>query len=182
MMNDIPLTKEQRDFAAERHALISTYLNTKGLPKDDFYDVVVFGYLNAVKEYLNKPSLQKYSFSTIAWRKMDCALLNHYKSQNRPMRKGYTISLNAVVYGDEILSLEEVLSGPDRLMAELEAQLMLHDLAAKVTRQQMDVVRRRSEGYCLREIAKEQHTTINHIKELLKEAGAALLALGYGIG
>ena len=34
-MNDIPLTKEQRDFAAERHNLIYAFLNEKGLPEDE---------------------------------------------------------------------------------------------------------------------------------------------------
>ena len=67
------------------------------------------------------------------------------------------------------------------MMQELEVQLMLHDLATKVTRQQMEVVRQRNAGYCLREIAKGQHTTVKHIQELLREAGAALLALGYGV-
>lgn len=182
MMNDIPLTKEQRDFAAEWHNLIFSFLKAKGLPEDEYYDIVVFGYLRAVRRYLDSAALQKYAFSTIAWQAMIQSLSAHKRARMAQMRKGYTIPLNAVVYGDEVLLLEDVLPGPDRLMAEFEAQLMLHDLAAKVTRQQMDIVRRRSEGYCLREIAKEQHTTIKHIQELLREAGTALLALGYGIG
>lgn len=178
-MNDIPLTKEQRDFAAERHNLIYAFLNEKGLPEDEYYDIVVFGFLRAVKEYLDKPHLQKYSFSTIGWKRMSNSLFEYYKSQNRQKRKGHTISLDAIIWGDEQLPLSEVLSAPDRLMADLEAQLMLHDLAVKVTRQQMDVVRQRHEGYCLREIAKSQRTTIKHIQELLQDVGAVLLAMGY---
>ncbi len=179
-MNDIPLTKEQRDFAAERHNLIYAFLNDKGLPEDEYYDIVVFGFLRAVRRYLNLPHLQKYSFSTIAWSSMDCSLVNHFRGQNRQKRKGHTISLDTLVFEDEVLPLTEVLSAPDRLMADLEVQLMLHDLAAKVTRQQMDVVRQRHEGYCLREIAKSQRTTIKHIQELLQDVGAVLLTMGYG--
>ncbi len=179
-MNDIPLTKEQRDFAAERHNLIYAFLNDKGLPEDEYYDIVVFGFLRAVKEYLDKPHLQKYNFSTIGWKKMSSCLFDYYKRQNRQKRKGHTVSLDTLVFEDEVLPLTEVLSAPDRLMADLEAKLMLHDLAARVTRQQMDIVRQRHEGYCLREIAKSQRTTIKHIQELLQDVGAVLLTMGYG--
>ena len=180
-MNEIPLTKEQREFAAEHHNLIYAFLNTKRLPEEEYYDIVVFGYLRAVKDYLDNQNLQRYSFATLSWRKMNCLVLNHYTSLNRQMRKGSTISLESILYGEEPLYLEEILAGPDRIMEDLEAQLMLHDLATKVTRQQMEIVHQRNAGYCLREIAKGQHTTVKHIQELLREAGAALLALGYGV-
>lgn len=178
-MSDVPLTKEQRDFAAEQHGLIYSFLHAKGLPEAEYYDIVVFGFLRAVKRYLEIPSLRKYAFSTIAWSSMGSSFMNHYKSQNRQMRKGYTVSLHSVVYGDELLSLEEVLSGPDRLMADFEEKLLLHELAAKVSRQQMEIVRQRMDGYCLREIAKEQHTTIQQIKALLEDIYTTLVSVCY---
>jgi hypothetical protein len=69
-MNEVPLTREQREFATKWHNLIYTFLNEKRLPEEDYYDIVVFGFLRAVKEYLSKPALQRYSFSTIAWNNM----------------------------------------------------------------------------------------------------------------
>ena len=45
------LTDTERLFAEERHALIYKFLNTNGLPEDEFYDVVAFGYLRAVRRY-----------------------------------------------------------------------------------------------------------------------------------
>lgn len=65
-MSDIPLTPEQRLFAAENHDLVYAFLNDKHLPENDFYDVIIFGYLDAVRRYFTNPRLQQYSFATVA--------------------------------------------------------------------------------------------------------------------
>ena len=44
-MCEVPLTYEQQRFAADNHALVFKFLNEHKLPEDEFYDVVVFGYL-----------------------------------------------------------------------------------------------------------------------------------------
>ena len=79
MLCEVPLTKEQQAFATDHHGLVYKFLNENHLPEDEFYDVVVFAYLKAVKDYFNSPSAQKFSFSTIATRQMkfrlyDCLL------------------------------------------------------------------------------------------------------------
>ena len=52
-MQNIPLTPEQKTFAADNHGLVYKFLNENQLPEDEFYDVVIFGYLKAVKEYFS---------------------------------------------------------------------------------------------------------------------------------
>lgn len=177
-MNEVPLTKEQRDFATKWHNLIYTFLNDKGLPEEDYYDIMVFGFLRAVKEFLSSPDLQqKYSFSTIAWKKMECCLLNHYKSLYRQKRHAYVVSLHSY---DGPYSLEEVLSAPDKVMAQLETELLLHDLAALASRQQMNVVRMRSAGYNMREIARKESIPMKRVRELLDEIRELLNEVCYG--
>ena len=44
---EIPLTEQQKDFAAANHGLVHAFLNAYGLNEDEFYDVVIFGYLRA---------------------------------------------------------------------------------------------------------------------------------------
>ena len=51
MLCEVPLTKEQQDFAAEHHGLVYKFLNDNHLPEDEFYDVVIFGYLKAVQDF-----------------------------------------------------------------------------------------------------------------------------------
>ena len=42
MLCEVPLTKEQQEFAAEHHGLVYKFLNDNHLPEDEFYDVVIF--------------------------------------------------------------------------------------------------------------------------------------------
>lgn len=56
------LTEQESAFAAEHHSLIFRYLSQKRLPKDEYYDVVVFGYLNGVKKYFRQEELRALQF------------------------------------------------------------------------------------------------------------------------
>lgn len=176
-MSEVPLTKEQRDFATKWHNLIYTFLNDKGLPEADYYDIVVFGFLRAVRRYFTEPKLLKYSFSTIAWQAMQQSLSTHYRAQSCQKRHAYVVSLHSY---DGPYTLEEVLPAPDRVMAQLETELLLHDLAALASRQQMTVVRMKSAGYNMREIAKKESIPMKRVRELLEEIRALLDEVCYG--
>lgn len=179
-MNGISLTPEQREFAADHHNLIYAFLNKKKLRDDDFYDIVVFGFLRAVKRYFEEPELNQYSFSTIAWRGMESKVKDFYKSQNRRNYYGRTISLDAILCNETSFSLEDTLFAPDPLMEQFETELLLHELASRVSRNQMAVVRMRTEGYNMREIAKNQRTTIEKVTELLNGVYQTVLAVCEG--
>lgn len=51
MNENTPMTPAQQLFAEEHHNLVYAFLNEKKLPEDEYYDVVVFGYLQAVMDY-----------------------------------------------------------------------------------------------------------------------------------
>ena len=71
MYNDLtPLTPAECDFAAEHHDLIGAYLSMAGLPWDDFYDIAVFGYLRAVRQYLAQLERQGVRFAVIVFQAM----------------------------------------------------------------------------------------------------------------
>ena len=179
-MNEVPLTREQGAFATKWHNLIYAFLNEKGLSEIDYYDIVVFGFLRAVKRYFVEPPLQKYSFSTIAWQAMQQSISAHRRAENSQKRKGYTISIHALTYGDGAVSLEETLSAPDELMLQLETELLFHDLAQRATRQHMAVARMRSDGYNLREIAKTQSIPMKKVQEMLGEIYDLLMVVCHG--
>lgn len=46
MNENTPMTPAQQLFAEEHHNLVYAFLNEKKLPEDEYYDVVVFGYLS----------------------------------------------------------------------------------------------------------------------------------------
>lgn len=176
-MNGIALTQEQRDYAADHHNLIYAFLNKKHLRDDEFYDIVVFGFLRAVKRYFEEPELRQYSFTTIAWRGMEGKLNDYYKQQKRRNQHGFSLSLDSLLCEGESLSLEAVIPAPDPLMMQLETELLLHDLASRVSKRQMTVVRLKACGYGDREIARRQKTTIQNIRELLDGVRCALMEL-----
>ena len=53
------LTSEQQYFAECNHNFVYAFLLDNELPQDDFYDVVIFGYLFAVQEYCNRADLRE---------------------------------------------------------------------------------------------------------------------------
>ena len=93
MLCEVPLTKEQQAFATDHHGLVYKFLNENHLPEDEFYDVVVFAYLKAVKDYFNSPSAQKFSFSTIATRQMKFRLYDYFRTQERRKRNMEVLSI-----------------------------------------------------------------------------------------
>ena len=168
-MIEAMLTPEQRRFAAEHHSLVYSFLRLYRLDESDFYDVVVFGYIKAAKEYLSNAKLRRnYAFSTIAFRKMKDALHRHRENQNRQKRKAVIVSLDAARYGEsETLSLHEMLYAPDTTMLDFETELLMLELAARVSRQEMRIVRMKADGYSASEIAKTQHMSVKGVVALL---------------
>lgn len=175
-MCKVPLTYEQCLFATEHHGLVYKFLNENRLTADDFYDIVIFGYLKAVQIYFSNPELQKYSFATIAWRKMDGYLKNHLRTQNRRKRSAEIVSIH-VGMNDTSLPLEQTLSKPDDWMLQLETKLLLHDLAGRISHQQMDMVRMKSYGYGIRDIARSQKVPMKRVKETLEDVRQILMEL-----
>lgn len=180
-MVETALTAEQQQFADDRHGLVYAFLNKNRLNPDDFYDIVIFGYLRAVRKYFNEPELsQKYAFSTIAWYAMRSNLYNHYRSESRLKRKAFTISLESPVYGGgEVVSLQETVSVPDTLMLDFETELHMLELASRVSEREMDVIRMKVNGYGTREIAKAQHMPMKGVCEMLAGLHDTALAVCY---
>ena len=178
MLCEVPLTKEQQEFAAEHHGLVYKFLNDNHLPEDEFYDVVIFHYLKAVRDYCDSTSAQEYSFSTIAIRQMRFRLYDYFRSQERRKRNAEILSIHIGLYPDGV-PLEELLPAQDDLMQEFEMKQLLHDLAGRVSRQQMNIVRMKGCGYGIHEIASHEKLPMKRIKELLEEVRAVFLELCY---
>ena len=93
-MMAISLNERQRMFAEEHHNIIEEFLNARKLPMDEFYDVVVFRFLKAVKQYDEREDLKQYAFATIAKNHMRSALGNHFKKERNRMNGYRVLSLD----------------------------------------------------------------------------------------
>lgn len=176
----VPLTPEQRIFAAQNHALVYKFLQRKNLPIDEYYDIVIFGYLNSIHRFYTNPELTKHAFGNIAWKGMQNSLYNYTRSKSCQKRSAEVCSIHAIPYpgskSDDII-LEETLPVYDDMIQQLEATLLLHDLAKRVSEQQMEIVRLKSSGYNLQDIATRQNTSTKRIRKLLNEVRCVLTEL-----
>ena len=161
------MTERQRRFAAKNHNLIYRYLHEKGWEVSEYYDIAAFGYLRAVRRYLTEPGLSIYAFSSIAWRAMAQSIASFLRAEARrkDAERRYISEAAAAI--------------PDPF-AELEARLLLHDLAAVSSKQQYELAEMRLQGYSIAEIALAQGMPKIRIRRLLKELYRAYFQLYMG--
>ena len=162
MKNMRTLTEKQKIFAEQHHMLVERFLWKNHLERAEFYDVVIFGYLEAVREYLEKPELSKYPFSSIAWRKMRFCMINEYIYQNCPKRNA-PMGTYREDY-EPALSREQVSEQMNCVARDLEhrVQLMSH-----MTAKEKEVVCMRAAGYTYREIAEHCNITMRGVSARL---------------
>jgi RNA polymerase sigma-70 factor (ECF subfamily) len=154
------LTEQQREFAEERHGVIYSFLRLQGVDFDEFYDIAIFGFLEAVQQYLEDTALaQRYSFSTIAYRKMFDKI---YRARGKEYRRrrliGDPVSLRLPVFrevkGTEKLCIEDITpsQGPS-VYERVEAALVCLDAFRIATPAQLATAKMLAEGYSVKETA-----------------------------
>lgn len=105
---DRPLTEEERAFAEDEknYNLLFFYMRKWGLDEEEWYDILIIPYLQAVKKYHVYEPAKQYAFSTILKMKLKTAISNELRAQNRQKRKpeGGFVSLDYTVEGDNPFS------------------------------------------------------------------------------
>ena len=172
------LTREQQIFAEEHHSLIYAFLHDRKLREDDYYDVIVFGYLQAVQKYLLREDLrQQYAFSTIAWRAMERNLGDYYRAQSRPARKAITISFDAFVSAlDHLIRVDDIYDA-EYMDNKMDAEQLWNMVCKLLTKEQVRAIKMRACGYSDREIAAKQKRRQTEIECMFAEIQSSLLAL-----
>ena len=172
------LTDIEQAFAEKHHDLIYAFLNEKGLDEDEYYDVVIFGYLRAVEEYCENPSYYKCSFSTLAWLEMKGALSNHLKKLTCAKRNTQTISFNDAVGGEDGLQIEYVMPC-DECIIKLKTELLLHELARRLPEREMRIVKMKVRGDKLQDIARAERLNFQQIGRLLDDIYPTVIKIIY---
>lgn len=155
------LTPEQQEFAGEHHNLVYGFLRQNHLDEAEFYDVVIFGYLEAVQDYLERPELSRFKFSTIAWSRMRSCVVSEYIYQNRPKRNA-----PRGTYHEEFdtAALNEFLPNRMSAIAEtLDNQTLAIRLLSYLTPKEKTVVHLKADGYTYREIAEQCNITVHGV-------------------
>lgn len=147
------MTEEQRQFAANNHDLIYSFLRERSLDID-YYDAAAMGYLKAVQRYLTEPHLRRYQFSTVAWRAMRQSVMASRRAEER--------------HRESERQYWEQYQRPEPF-EELDAKLLLHSLAAASSREQYAIMVMRLQGHSVAEIAHIRGISEKQVRGLLRK-------------
>lgn len=175
-----PLTEEERCFATEHHSLVYAFLKEKELPENVFYDVVIFGFMRAVQEYLTSPRFLVYAFSTIAWKRMQCSVTSYCRYMAVPKRFAEIVSLSEPIGSDSDLTWEDVLTKQDSGFLEFETLELLRAMERELPMLEMKIIRMKLAGFKMHEIAKTEHLTFQEINTLLADCKDDIIRILWG--
>lgn len=167
MTDHAALTQEEQEFAAEHCRLIDLHLKVNGLDPDKWWDVLVFGYLTAVRCWFRVPQIRRWAFPTIAKVKMRGAMCNQLQYENRAMRRGQAVSLDADLDGLEAVTLYDLLPGSSGAEEQAVFEMLVCSLASGLTGTEKAVFRLTTEGYGRGEIARKLGIPHQQVKDNL---------------
>lgn len=164
-----PMTQEERDFAEQHHDLVVDFLRCKRLPMDEYYDVVIFGYLSAVQQYFRNPPVGV-EFKAMAFRAMKDSILREGEYHARLKRSGAAVSLNA---------LDGQIADPRQdTERQAEGKALLERVVNTATPKEARIISLLMDGFLLREAAQflkiPQSVAASCMKEFCGRASAAI--------
>ena len=162
------LTEQESAFAAEHHSLIYRYLNKRNLPEDEYYDIVVFGYLNGVRKHFRREDLKQYSFTTIAWSAMNSSYANYERSKSRQKNNAQILSIHEPYHS--AYALEEMIADAKDYAEETISAIALKETLQSFEQTERDILKLLMEGYRKAEIRR----TLGLTAKVLNEAIASM--------
>jgi len=159
------LNQLEKEFAAENHHLVYSFLNKNRLDESEYYDIAVLAYLDAVRRYHTKKNLAEYKFSTIAWKAMNSAIRREQKKELNSNK-----SLNELLYQDRQYILADSLVQEDCFNEKLVYMELLNQIKACLTEKQKRTLCKRADGYNYSDMAREEGITKSGINSRLNRA------------
>ena len=159
------LTEQESAFAAEHHSLIYRYLNERNLSEDEYYDVVVFGYLNGVRKYFRREDLKQYSFTTIAWSAMNSSYANYERSKRRKNCE-QILSIHEPYHS--VYALEEVIANTKDYAEETIGAIMVKETMQSFEQTELEILKLLMEGYPRAEIRRILGMTVETLNEVIE--------------
>lgn len=169
------LTAIERKLAEENHNLIYAFLSKGKYSIEDYYNIVVFGYLKGIQVYCRRADLQgKYKLSVIVWNYMKAEISNYFKTESAQKRTTEETILSFDTEGAETESLYNLIGGKSAESDVLES-IFAEGILKNLTETQRKIICIKAEGYnnteaCkLLEIASSTlYKEINRIKHILE--------------
>ena len=164
-----PMTQEEREFAEQNHDLVIDYLRRKRLPMDDYYDVVIFGYLSAVQQYFRNPP-DGVAFKAMSFQAMKESVLREGEYHARAKRYGVTVGLD-----DVSGTLADPKQDTER---QIESKAVLDQAANVATPKEARIIRLLVDGFALHEAARflkmPRTTVVSYMENFCSRARAVI--------
>ena len=142
-----PMTQEEREFAEQKHDLVIDFLRYRHLLMDNYYDIVIFGYLSAVQQYFRNPPAGV-AFEAMAVRAMKDSVLREGEYYSRAKRCGVTVSL------DDMSSHNTVSDPKQDTERQVEGKALLEQVVSVATPKEARIINLLIDGFVLREAAR----------------------------
>ncbi len=163
----VPLSESERDFAAQNHYLVINFMKRNELDMDEYYDVLIFRYLRAVKRYLEERE-QTMDFVSTVNKTLGLALRDCIKKQYRQEQYERAASLDALI-SDGYTLLDLLANGEPDPCEELCGRQAEERLLSKLPDKLRNVLQMRADGYTNREIARSVGIPKNQVSNLMTE-------------
>jgi RNA polymerase sigma-70 factor (ECF subfamily) len=141
------LSPMERQFADDNYNLIIEFLRKEHLNAEEFFDVVVFGYLLSIQIYLNDTELQgKCNFAACSYMYMKRAIYRHFrewKAKKRCSEAGANMSMEEL----------EFYIGNTENVSFLEYEEIIKEIETILTEEQKEIFHGKLEGYSLKKVA-----------------------------
>jgi len=145
------LSSAEREFAERNHNLVYWFLIKKKLDKTEYYDLVIFAYLRAVRRFFINRNLEKVSFSTLAWRAMENAVISEKRK-----KKTIVKSLEEPMSYDEKLKLIDTFGHKDNFEEKIVYNELLNTIKPHISIKELRTLRKKANGYKYADIAKTE--------------------------
>lgn len=171
-----PLSRQEQTFAENNHNLVYSFLYKHRYSIEEYYNVVIFGYLKAVQIYHRREDLRKkYDFPFICWQYMRSEIKDYHRGEDAKKRQPVEIiiSLDAeYAESEDIYNCMGGKSVEDELMETAE----LLELLENFSEQQKDILKLKLDGYSNKDIcalleiqASSFYYQMNRIKAILED-------------
>lgn len=124
-----PLTEEEKVFSADErnHNYLFFYMKKWRLDPEEWYDILIIPYLDAVKKYHEYESARQYAFSTVLKNKLWSAVTAELKKRRakKRMPEGGFVSLDYTMEGDNPFSEYTIDEWWIDKKADVEKQVLL---------------------------------------------------------
>lgn len=147
-----PLTEMEKSMAEENHNLVYSFLHRHGYSIEEFYNVVIFGYLRGIQAYNRREDVRKkYQLAFICERNMLAEIKDHFIEQNAQKRTPMEITVSLDINYAETDNIYNLVGGKSVEDEVLESR-QVDDMMENLSEVQRDILKLKLEGYNNKEV------------------------------